>query len=138
LSEVRHYYFRKKKKWTFRALWCKFINYQAGFEGSFKVPPAWPERGHRKCEDANLANEKNEVFLQGDYRSSTETDTEFDIVHELKGVADDIEKAIRISSEHDVLEKISYLRFLLGELDDALSEPYKELRVRRFITKKTA
>jgi Mg2+ and Co2+ transporter CorA len=85
-----------------------------------------------------LAKDKIEVFLQGDHLSSTETDTEFDIVQELKGAVDDIEKAIRMSSEDDVLDKISYLKFLLGELDDALSGQFEELRLRRFITKKTS
>jgi hypothetical protein len=105
------------------------------------VPPAWPGRGQRKCGEANLAkdNDKNddEVFLQGDQRSSTETDTEFDIVQELKGVADDFEKAIRTPERENLLEKISYLRFLLDELDDALSGQFEEIRLRRFITKKT-
>jgi hypothetical protein len=85
-----------------------------------------------------LANEKNELFLQGDYCASTEADTEFDIVQELKGVADDFEKAICMPEPEDLLGKISYLRFLLGELDDALSGEYEELRLRRFITKKTS
>jgi hypothetical protein len=84
-----------------------------------------------------LANEKNELFLQGDHCSSTEADTEFDIVQELKGVADDFEIAIRMPEREDLLGKISYLRFLLGELDDALSGEYAELRLRRFITKKS-
>jgi hypothetical protein len=85
-----------------------------------------------------LAKKRKEENLHRDPTLSTETDTEFDIVQELKGVADDIEKATLMPSDQNALEKISYLKFLLGELDDALSGPYKELRLRRFITKKTA
>jgi hypothetical protein len=84
-----------------------------------------------------LAKEKNELFLESDQNSSTETDTEFDIVKELKGVADDFEKAIPMRKRANLLDKISYLKFLLRELDDALSGEYAELRLRRFITKKT-
>ena len=80
-------------------------------------------------------NEK-ESFL-GDHNCSTETDTEFDVVKELKSAVDGVEEAFYQSKEGDVLGKLSYIKFLLEELDDSLSGEYEELRRRRFITKKT-
>jgi hypothetical protein len=84
-----------------------------------------------------LAPEKKEGDFHEDFSYSTETDTEFDIVQELKNAVRDIEKALLRPEKGDVSGTISYLKFLLGELDDSLSGPYEDLRHRRFITKKT-
>jgi hypothetical protein len=86
----------------------------------------------------NLAERKKTGIFDTDLDYSTETDTEFDIVHELKGSVEGIEKAFHQGDKENFSEKISYLRFLLRELDDSLSGQYEELRRRRFITKKTS
>lgn len=70
-----------------------------------------------------------------EYESSTVIDTEFDIVEELAGTLDEIEKAS--GSNKELLEKAAYMRFLIKELDDSLSGEYAALRRRRFITKKS-
>ncbi len=84
-----------------------------------------------------MAEGKKDGTSGGRFDYSTETDTEFDIVHELKAAIDDLEKAFRLGEATGFSEKISYLRFLLGELDDSLSGQYENLRRRRFITKKS-
>jgi hypothetical protein len=70
-----------------------------------------------------------------EYKSSTVIDTEFDVINELSGAAMDIEKALGENKE--LLEKMDYIKFLIKELDDALSGEYAVLRRRRFITKKS-
>jgi len=72
-----------------------------------------------------------------DYSSSTVTDTEFDIVDELKATVNDLEKELKPSGNEQIVEKFSYLKFLLQELDDTFSGEYEVLRRKRFITKKT-
>jgi hypothetical protein len=85
-----------------------------------------------------LAEKKQTGILDTDFDYSTETDTEFDIVHELKESVEGIEKVFHQGDEENFSEKISYLKFLLRELDDSLSGQYEELRRRRFITKKSS
>jgi type I restriction-modification system DNA methylase subunit len=75
--------------------------------------------------------------MSEEFSSSTVSDTEFDIVDELKATADDLEKMLKASGDKKVVEKISYLRFLINELDDTLSGEFQTLRRKRFITKKT-
>jgi hypothetical protein len=75
--------------------------------------------------------------MADEFSSSTVTDTEFDIVEELKATAADLEKETTSSSNKKIGEKLSYLNFLINELDDTLSEEFKALRRKRFITKKT-
>ena len=70
-----------------------------------------------------------------EYESSTVVDTEFDVIEELTGAIDEIEKAL--NSREDLLEKTAYVRFLIKELADNLSGGYEALRRRRFITKKS-
>lgn len=75
--------------------------------------------------------------MSKDFTTSTVIDTEFDIVDELKVTVNDLEKELQESGNKKVTEKISYLGFLVNELDDTLSGEYQALRRKRFITKKT-
>ena len=84
-----------------------------------------------------LTERKKTGVFDADFDYSTETDTEFDIVQELKGAVEAIEKDLHQVEKGDFSEKISYLKFLLRELDDSLSGQYEDLRRRRFITKKS-
>ena len=72
-----------------------------------------------------------------EFSSSTVTDTEFDIVEELKATAADLEKEIKPRGNKKTSEKLSYLMFLINELDDTFSGEFEGLRRKRFITKKT-
>jgi hypothetical protein len=75
--------------------------------------------------------------MADEFSSSTVTDTEFDIVEELKATAADLEKETTPSGNNKTSEKLSYLKFLINELDDTLSGEFEALRRKRFITKKT-
>jgi hypothetical protein len=75
--------------------------------------------------------------MSEEFSSSTVTDTEFDIVDELKATLTEVEKELGPSSNKRITEKISYLKFLIHELDDTLSGEFETLRRKRFITKKT-
>ena len=84
-----------------------------------------------------MAESENDGSFEGEFDYSTETDTEFDIVNEMKGTLESIEKAFHQGQKEDFSEKLSYLKFLVRELDDSLSGQYEELRRRRFITKRS-
>jgi hypothetical protein len=75
--------------------------------------------------------------MSEEFSSSTVTDTEFDIVEELKTTATDLEKEMNSSGNKKISEKFSYLKFLINELDDTLSGEFKAIRRKRFITKRT-
>jgi len=75
--------------------------------------------------------------MADEFSSSTVTDTEFDIVEELKATAADLEKEVGPRANKKTSEKLSYLKFLINELDDTLSGEFEALRRKRFITKKT-
>jgi hypothetical protein len=75
--------------------------------------------------------------MSEDFTTSTVIDTEFDIVDELKATVNDLEKELKESGNKKITEKISYLEFLVNELDDTLSGEFEGLRRKRFITKKT-
>ena len=75
--------------------------------------------------------------MSEEFSSSTVTDTEFDIVEELKTTATDLEKEMNSSGNEKISEKFSYLKFLISELDDTLSGEFQTMRRKRFITKKT-
>jgi Mg2+ and Co2+ transporter CorA len=75
--------------------------------------------------------------MSEEFSSSTVTDTEFDLVEELKATVTDIEKEVKPSASKKALEKLSYLKFLISELDDTLSGEFKTLRRKRFITKRS-
>jgi len=80
--------------------------------------------------------ERNDAMSE-EFSSSTVTDTEFDIVEELKTTVTDLEKEVKASGSKKIAEKLSYLKFLINELDDTLSGEFQTLRRKRFITKKT-
>jgi hypothetical protein len=75
--------------------------------------------------------------MSEEFSSSTVTDTEFDIVDELKTTLTDLEKELKPSGNKKITEKFSYLKFLINELNDTLSGEFEALRRKRFITKKT-
>ncbi len=75
--------------------------------------------------------------MSEEYSSSTVTDTEFDIIDELKATVSDLEKELKPSTTKQMTEKFSYLQFLIHELDDTLSGEFEALRHKRFITKKS-
>jgi len=68
---------------------------------------------------------------------STEMDTEYDIINEINEAVKKIEESLPELSKKMVSGDISYLKFLLKELDDTLSGDYQNLRFKRFIVKKT-
>ena len=72
-----------------------------------------------------------------DLSESTVLDNEVDIIVELKRTADVIDDELGKLEAPIVEEKVSYLRFLIKELEDALSDDYEFLRYMRFITKET-
>ena len=68
--------------------------------------------------------------------NSTEMDTEYDIINEITETLEEIEKTYKSSDKEIMLDKISYMKFLLKELEYSLSGEYEILRRRRFIIKK--
>ena len=70
-----------------------------------------------------------------EHESSTVIDTEFDVIEELTGALNEIEQSV--GDRRDLLEKTSYMRFLIKELADNLSGGFETLRNRRFITKQS-
>jgi hypothetical protein len=75
--------------------------------------------------------------MSEEFSSSTVTDTEFDIVDELRSTVTDLEKQLKASANKNITEKIAYLKFLINELDDTLTGEFETMRRKRFITKKT-
>ena len=73
---------------------------------------------------------------RGDFGKSTELAREFDVIEEMEKTLEDIDKAFELSETDDVPEKISYLKFLVKDLDKALSGEYEGLRQRRFVIKR--
>ncbi|MEE9610111.1 MAG: hypothetical protein V3W19_02610 [Desulfatiglandales bacterium] len=71
-----------------------------------------------------------------DFAKSTEMARDFDIIEELEKTIDEIDKAVEISETDDVPDRISYLRFLVKDLDKALSGEYEGLRQRRFVIRR--
>jgi hypothetical protein len=67
-----------------------------------------------------------------EYGKSTELDREFDLVEELEKTIEDIEKAFEILETDEVPDKLSYLRFLVRDLDSVLSGEHETLRYRKF------
>ena len=66
--------------------------------------------------------------------TTTEMDTEYDVIVELKDSLNDIYQSIQESKLDGILDKVSYSRFLAKEIDDTFSgEEYKKKRHRRFI-----
>jgi len=75
--------------------------------------------------------------MSEEHSSSTVTDTEFDVIKELKTTLGDLEKELKPSANKQVAERFEYLHFLIHELDDTLSGKFEALRRKRFITKKS-
>lgn len=72
-----------------------------------------------------------------DYSESSELDREFDIVEELEKTLDEIEKAFELLETDDVPEKISYLKFLIRDLDSLFSGENEALRYRKFTIRRS-
>ena len=72
------------------------------------------------------------IEMTEDFTESRELSREFDIVAEIEKALDDIEKAFELLETDDVPEKISYLKFLIRDLDDLFSGTNEPLRYRRF------
>jgi len=75
--------------------------------------------------------------MSEEHSSSTVTDTEFDIIDELKATLGELEKELKPSADKRVTERFEYFHFLIHELDDTLSGKFEALRRKRFITKKS-
>ena len=71
-----------------------------------------------------------------DYDKSTELSRKFDIVLEMEKSLGDIEKAFEVCDTDDVLEMITYLKFLVKDLDDLFSGENEALRYREFVLKR--
>jgi len=69
--------------------------------------------------------------------STDELNTEYDVVDMLKDSLNDIYKALQKSKLEGLLDKISYSRFLVNQIDDVLSGEHKYLRRRKFMVKKS-
>jgi hypothetical protein len=61
---------------------------------------------------------------------------EFDLVEEMEKTLDEVEKAFEIDEIEVIPDKLSYLRFLVKDLDDVLSGENEPLRYRRFTIKR--
>jgi hypothetical protein len=91
---------------------------------SWENPSTWKGR-QSDIRRLNLAESKKDGTFDGGFDYSTETDTEFDIISELKVALEGIETAFQQGQKDDFSEKISYLKFLVSELDDSLSGSMK-------------
>ena len=63
-----------------------------------------------------------------DLSKSTELPRQFDIVLELEKTLSEIDKAIELDEISDIPDMISFLKFLVNELDDVFSGEYEHLR----------
>lgn len=68
---------------------------------------------------------------------STEMDTEFDLIDEVVETIEDIERTLTRPARDNVSNDISYLKFLIEELNNTLTGEFEALRKKRFIVKKT-
>jgi len=84
-----------------------------------------------------MEEKEKEKYRAIDLASSTEMSREFDIVEEFESTLDDIDKAFELFETDTVPDKITYLRFLVKDLDDLLSGDYETLRYRNFIIKRS-
>ena len=71
-----------------------------------------------------------------DYNRSTELSRKMDIIMEFEKTLDEIDKAFEFDEIDDVPDLVSFLRFLVKELDDVLAGEYEHLRYREFILKR--
>ena len=84
-----------------------------------------------------MSEEEKKDFGTIDLASSRELNREFDIVAEFESTLDDIDRAFELFDTDTVPDKVSYLRFLLKDLDDIFSGEYENLRFRNFVIKRT-
>ncbi|MBW1705453.1 MAG: hypothetical protein JRJ86_09850 [Deltaproteobacteria bacterium] len=68
-----------------------------------------------------------------DANESKELSRKFDIVLEMEKALDEMDKAFDLDDIDDVSESISYIKFLVKDLDDIFSGEYENLRYREFI-----
>jgi hypothetical protein len=71
-----------------------------------------------------------------DYDKSTELSRKFDIVLEMEKSLNEIDKAFEFCDTDDVPEMITYLKFLVKDLDDLFSGENEALRYREFVLKR--
>ncbi len=71
-----------------------------------------------------------------DFNKSTELPRRFDIVMEFEKALNEIDNAFELNETSDVPEIISFIRFLVKELDDVLSDEYENLRYREFVLRR--
>ena len=71
-----------------------------------------------------------------EYNYSTELPRQFDIVMEMEKTLDEMDKDIDINNIDDFCDLLSYLRFLVKDLDDIFSGEYEDLRNRNFVIKR--
>jgi hypothetical protein len=77
------------------------------------------------------------IEMTEDLNESVELAREFDIVAEIEKSLDEIEKVFELLETDDVPEKISYLKFLVRDLDDLFLGENEPLRYRRFTLKRS-
>ncbi len=70
------------------------------------------------------------------FADSKELSRKFDVILEIEKTLNDMDEAFSIDETDDMPDKISYLRFLIKELDDILSGDYESLRYRNFVIKR--
>ena len=80
-----------------------------------------------------MSDEEKKKVRAIDLTSSREMSREFDIVEEFESTLDDIDKAFELFETDTVPDKVSYLRFLVKDLDDLLSGENEQLRFRSFV-----
>jgi hypothetical protein len=68
-----------------------------------------------------------------DTSGSKELSRKFDIVLEMEKALDEMGKAFDLDDIDDVSELVSYIRFLVKDLDDIFSGEYENLRYREFV-----
>lgn len=71
-----------------------------------------------------------------DPNGSKELSRKFDIVLEIEKTLDDIDKSFELNDIDDVPELVSYIRFLVKDLDRIFSGDYENLRYRDFVIKR--
>ncbi|MBW1771568.1 MAG: hypothetical protein JRG79_13820 [Deltaproteobacteria bacterium] len=84
-----------------------------------------------------MSEEEKKELGAIDLASSREMNREFDIVEEFESTLDDIDKAFELFETDTVPDKITYLRFLVKDLDDLFSREHESLRFRNFVIKRS-
>ena len=84
-----------------------------------------------------MSEEEKKKIGAIDLASSREMNREFDIVEEFESTLDDIDKAFELFETDTVPDKITYLRFLVKDLDDLFSGEHESLRFRSFVIKRS-